>query len=43
MIIDGENPKYVHMYVPVLVPLCPSQVLITVSDAIRTVMLFVLD
>ena len=43
MIIEGENPKYVHMYVPVLVPLCPPQLLTTFMDAIRTVVLFVLD
>jgi hypothetical protein len=43
MIIDGENPKCVHRYVPVLVPLCPLQVLTTVTDAIRTVVLFVLS
>jgi hypothetical protein len=27
MIIDGENPTYVHMYVSVLLPLCTQQVL----------------
>jgi len=43
MIIDGENPKYVHTYVPVLVALCPLEVLTTVTDAIRTVVLLVLD
>jgi len=43
MIIDGENPMYVDMYIPVLVPLCPPQVLTTVTDAFTTAVLFALD
>lgn len=39
MIIDVENSMYVQMYAPVLVPFCPPQLLTTVMDAIRTVVL----